>query len=131
MSTVVSFCGAVFSFKLFSTSTVVVLLYVKTGSSVFTGVRVTKVNVSLKDTETIMTTHFFSFNRCKLLIFLKIKVFFKLHYLLSSKHKTFVYHLYNDGPTSSTLDQHCINVIQMFCVFWVVMSVTLSLKTSK
>ena len=37
---------------------------------------------------------------------------------LPSKHKTFVYHLYNVGPTSSTLVQHCINVIQMFCVCW-------------
>ena len=27
--------------------------------------------------------------------------------LLPSKHKTFVYHLYNVGPTSSTLVQHC------------------------
>ena len=34
-----------------------------------------------------------------------------------SKHKTFVQHLYNVGPTSSTLDQQCINVIQFFCVF--------------
>ena len=36
----------------------------------------------------------------------------------SSKRKTFVQHLYNVGPTSSTLVQHCINVIQMFCVCW-------------
>ena len=35
-----------------------------------------------------------------------------------SKHKTFVWHLYNVGPTSSTLVQHCTNVIQMFCVCW-------------
>ena len=35
-----------------------------------------------------------------------------------SKHKTFVYHLYNVGPTSSTLDQHCTNAIQMFCAYW-------------
>ena len=35
-----------------------------------------------------------------------------------SKHKTFVYHLYNVGPTSSTLVQHCINVIQICCVCW-------------
>ena len=27
--------------------------------------------------------------------------------------------LYNVGPTSSTLNQHCINVIQMFCAYWV------------
>ena len=33
---------------------------------------------------------------------------------------TFVYNLYNVGPTSSTLVQHCINVIQMFCVHRVV-----------
>ena len=26
--------------------------------------------------------------------------------------------MYNDGPTSSTLVQHCTNVIQMFCVYW-------------
>ena len=30
----------------------------------------------------------------------------------SSKHKTFVKHLYNVGPMSLTLVQHCINVIQ-------------------
>ena len=35
-----------------------------------------------------------------------------------SKHKTFVQHLYNVGPTSSTLVQHCAIVIQMFCVYW-------------
>ena len=35
------------------------------------------------------------------------------------KHKTFVYHLYNVGPTSSTLVRHCTNVIQMLCVCWV------------
>ena len=35
-----------------------------------------------------------------------------------SKHKTFVHHLTNVGPTSSTVDQHCTNVIQMFCVCW-------------
>ena len=34
-----------------------------------------------------------------------------------SKNKTFVQHLYNVGPTSSTLVQHCINVIQIFCFF--------------
>ena len=28
-------------------------------------------------------------------------------------------HLYNVGPTSSTLGRRCINVIQMFCVCWV------------
>ena len=26
--------------------------------------------------------------------------------------------LYNVGPTSKTLSRRCINVIQMFCVFW-------------
>ena len=36
--------------------------------------------------------------------------------LYPSKHKTFVYHLYNAGPTYSTLVQHCIHVIQFFCV---------------
>ena len=35
-----------------------------------------------------------------------------------SKHKTFVLHLYNVGPTSKTLGRRCINVIQMFCVCW-------------
>ena len=35
-----------------------------------------------------------------------------------SKHKTFVYHLYNASPTSSAFDQHCINVIQIFSVCW-------------
>ena len=32
-------------------------------------------------------------------------------------HKTFGYHSYNVGPTSSTSVQHCINVIQMFGVY--------------
>ena len=36
---------------------------------------------------------------------------------LPSKHKTFVQHLYNVYPTSSTLVQHCTNIIQMFCVY--------------
>ena len=35
-----------------------------------------------------------------------------------SKHETFVKHLYNFGPTSETLGQHCTNVIQMVCVCW-------------
>ena len=35
-----------------------------------------------------------------------------------SKHKTFVQHLYNVGPSSSTLVQHCTNVVQMLCVNW-------------
>ena len=35
------------------------------------------------------------------------------------KHKTFVQHLYNVGPSSKTLDRRCINVVQMFCVCWV------------
>ena len=39
---------------------------------------------------------------------------------LLSKHKTCVQHLYNVGPTSSMLIRHCINVIQMVCVYWVV-----------
>ena len=30
---------------------------------------------------------------------------------LASKHKTFVLHLYNVGPTSKTLGRRCINVI--------------------
>ena len=40
-------------------------------------------------------------------------------YAVPSKHKTFVWQLYNVGPTSSTLAQHCTNVIQMFRVRWV------------
>ena len=35
-----------------------------------------------------------------------------------SKPKTFAQHMYNVGPASSTLVQHCTNVIQMFCVCW-------------
>ena len=35
-----------------------------------------------------------------------------------SKHNTFVYNLYNYGLTYSTLIQHRINGIQMFCVYW-------------
>ena len=33
--------------------------------------------------------------------------------------KTFVKHLYNVGPTFLTLVQHCMNIIQMFCVYLV------------
>ena len=36
-----------------------------------------------------------------------------------SKHEAFVYHLYNVEPTSKTLGRRFINVIQMFCVYWV------------
>ena len=36
----------------------------------------------------------------------------------NTKHLYRPYHLYNVGPTSSTLVQHCINVIQMCCVCW-------------
>ena len=43
-----------------------------------------------------------------------------------SKNKTFLWHLYNVGPTSSTLVQHCINVIQMFCVDWEWIAMTIS-----
>ena len=39
---------------------------------------------------------------------------------LPSKHKTFVSHLYNVGPTSKTLGRRCTNGIQMFCVYWLV-----------
>ena len=35
-----------------------------------------------------------------------------------NKHETFVKQWYNVGPASSTLVQHCTNVIQMFCVCW-------------
>ena len=38
---------------------------------------------------------------------------------LTSKHKTFVYHLYNAGPTSLTLVQLCINVIQICRIYCV------------
>ena len=34
-------------------------------------------------------------------------------YLLPSKNKTFVYYVYNVGPTSKTLGQNCTDVIQM------------------
>ena len=36
-----------------------------------------------------------------------------------STYRANIKHLYNVGPTSSTLVQHCTNVIQMFCVYWV------------
>ena len=35
-----------------------------------------------------------------------------------SKQRTLVQHLYNVGPTSSTLVRHCTNVVPMFCVYW-------------
>ena len=41
-------------------------------------------------------------------------------WLLPSKYKTFVWYLYNVGPTSQTLGRLCTNVIQMFCVCWVI-----------
>ena len=37
----------------------------------------------------------------------------------TSKHKTFVWHLYNVGSTAKTLGRRFTNVIQMFCVCWV------------
>ena len=37
---------------------------------------------------------------------------------IPSNHRTFVKHLYKVDPTSATLAQHCINVLQMFCVWW-------------
>ena len=40
---------------------------------------------------------------------------------LPSKHKTFVYHLCNVGPTSKTLGRRCINVMQMFFACWVIL----------
>ena len=39
--------------------------------------------------------------------------------MITSKHKTFVKHSCNVGPTSSMLVHHCTNIIQMFCVYWV------------
>ena len=47
-----------------------------------------------------------------------------------SKHTTFIEHLYNAGPTSKTLDQHCINVVQIFVFVWVLWSVKVSESTS-
>ena len=38
---------------------------------------------------------------------------------IPSKHKTFLWYLYNVGITSKTLGRRCTNVIQMFCVCWV------------
>ena len=35
-----------------------------------------------------------------------------------SKHKTFIYHLYNVGLVSKSLGRRCTNNIQMFCVYW-------------
>ena len=35
-----------------------------------------------------------------------------------SKHKTFVWPLFNVGPTSNTLGRRCTNAIQMFFVCW-------------
>ena len=37
---------------------------------------------------------------------------------LSCKHKTFVKHLYNVGPTSKTLGRRRANFIQMFRICW-------------
>ena len=39
------------------------------------------------------------------------------NYGLPSTHKTIVWHSYNVGTTSTTLDRRCINSIQMFCVW--------------
>ena len=54
---------------------------------------------------------------------LRVKIFTMAVYPMShnipSKHKTFVLHLYEVGPTFSTLVQQCKNVIQKFCVSWV------------
>ena len=46
------------------------------------------------------------------------KQLYTVTWSIPSKHKTFVWHLYNVGPTSKTLGRRCINVIQMFCVSW-------------
>ena len=35
-----------------------------------------------------------------------------------SKHKTFVELLHNVGTTSKTLDRRCLDVIQMFCGYF-------------
>ena len=43
-----------------------------------------------------------------------------------SKRKTFVWHLYNVGPTSSTLGQRCINVIQCFVFAGIIVNTTYS-----
>ena len=42
-----------------------------------------------------------------------------LDYTLPSKHETFVYHLYNVGPTSKTLYKYYTNV----CVCWLTIKV--------
>ena len=47
-----------------------------------------------------------------------------------AKTKHFVQHLYNVGPTSSTLVQHCTNVIQMICLYWVYGNLTIGLSMS-
>ena len=49
-----------------------------------------------------------------------INISIKYRFLgVPSKHETFVYNLYNVGLTSTTLVQHCTNVIHMFCVYGV------------
>ena len=43
--------------------------------------------------------------------------FIEWGYPVNTKH---LYNIYTtSASTSSTLDQHCINVIQKFCVYWV------------
>ena len=43
---------------------------------------------------------------------------YRLLRITSQQTQYILQHLYNVGPTSSTLVQHCINVIKMFCVCW-------------
>ena len=37
--------------------------------------------------------------------------------VMPSKHKIFLEHLHNVGPTSKTLAQHCANSIKMICIY--------------
>ena len=59
------------------------------------------------------------------------KVWWMVNDYCPSKLKTFVWHLYNVGPTSLTLDRHCTNAIQMFCVCWGGAVNNLQLRTPK
>ena len=53
--------------------------------------------------------------KCSLyIVFMYLYIMYFWH---PSKHKTITYHLYNVGLASWILVQHCISVIQMFCVY--------------
>ena len=49
----------------------------------------------------------------------RLKSYTQILDIITQQHKTFLQHLYNVGPTSSTLVQHCTNAIKMFCVYWI------------